>query len=201
MENIYHSPYVIQWWSDLRGRKTIAELYRQGRRGEDPVITYKRMFNLSQQQFCLEMLRGYQHLVDFDFKHALKETRPYAQTWSTRLDTLTSGWLVPKDTLEDYGFHIIPLTVGEKMPRPRVEILRKSAHGSVIWALVGIDSKGHPVYGEPGQNRLAVKDLQKLYLVVMGAPKEHKSLYQPFNEEDNITDGDAPRHYLYRLKY
>jgi hypothetical protein len=35
----------------------------------------------------------------------------------------------------------------------------------------------------------------------MGAPKEHKSLYQPFNEEDNITDGDAPRHYLYRLKY
>ncbi|MCR5818125.1 MAG: hypothetical protein K6F89_03365 [Prevotella sp.] len=201
MENIYHSPYVIQWWSDLRGRKTIAELYRQGHRGEDPVITYKRMFNMSQQQFCLEMLSGYQHLVDFDFQHARKETRSYAQTWSTRLDTLCTGWLVPKDTLEDYGFHIIPLTVGKKMPRPRVEILQKSAHGSVMWALVGIDSKGCPVYGKPGQKRLEAKDLKKLYLVVMGAPKEHKSLYQPFNEEDNITDGDAPRHYLYRLKY
>ena len=44
-ENIYHSPYVIQWWSDLHGRKSIAELFRQGKRGEDPVITYKRMYN------------------------------------------------------------------------------------------------------------------------------------------------------------
>ena len=201
MENIYHSPYVIQWWSDLRGRKTIAELYRQGRRGDDPVITYKRMFNLSQQQFCYEMLRGYQHLVDFDFKHARKETRPYAQTWSTRLDTLCTGWFVPKDTLEDYGFHIIPLTIGKKMPRPRVVTTGKTAESSVMWALVGIDNKGCPVYGEPGQNRLADKDLQKLYLVVMGAPKEHRPLYQPFNEEDKSAGDDAPRHYLYRLKY
>ena len=26
LDNIYHSPYVIQWWSDLHGRKSIAEL-------------------------------------------------------------------------------------------------------------------------------------------------------------------------------
>jgi hypothetical protein len=70
-----------------------------------------------------------------------------------------------------------------------------------MWALVGIDNKGCPVYGEPGQNRLADKDLQKLYLVVMGAPKEHRPLYQPFNEEDKSAGDDAPRHYLYRLKY
>ena len=81
LENIYHSPYVIQWWSDLHGRKSIAELYRQGKIGEDPVMTYKRMYGLSQQQFCDEMFRGYQHLVNFDFKHARKETRKYA--WNT----------------------------------------------------------------------------------------------------------------------
>ena len=34
LDNIYHSPFVIQWWSDLHGRKSIAELYpRQDRRG------------------------------------------------------------------------------------------------------------------------------------------------------------------------
>ena len=26
MDNIYHSPYVLQWWSDLHGRQFIAEL-------------------------------------------------------------------------------------------------------------------------------------------------------------------------------
>ena len=48
MDNIYHSPYVLQWWSDQHGRKFIAELFRQGKIGEDPVDTYKRMNNLTQ---------------------------------------------------------------------------------------------------------------------------------------------------------
>ena len=43
MDNIYHSPYVLQWWSDLHGRQFIAELFRQGVIGEDPVMTYKRI--------------------------------------------------------------------------------------------------------------------------------------------------------------
>ena len=43
LENIYHSPYVIEYWSMKRGLPFIAELYRQGKRGEDPVMTYKRM--------------------------------------------------------------------------------------------------------------------------------------------------------------
>ena len=75
LDNIYHSPFVIQWWSDLHGRQSIAELYRQGKIGEDPVMTYKRLYGLSQDDFNREMLRGYQHLVNFDFKHARKETQ------------------------------------------------------------------------------------------------------------------------------
>lgn len=180
MENIYHSPYVIQWWSDRHGRKSIAELFRQGRIGEDPVMTYKRRWSMTQKQFCLEMLQGYQHLVDFDFQHARQETRPYAQTWHTRLDTLRSGWLMPKDTLEDYGFHIIPLTVGKKIARPQVE------GKNVVWALVGIDAEGRCVYGEPLQKRLPVTRLEKLYLVVMGAPEKHQM--------------HSSRRYPYRLK-
>lgn len=148
LENIYHSPYVIQWWSDLHGRTSIAELYRQGRRGEDPVMTYKRMYNMSQQQFCEEMLEGYKHLVDFDFKHARQETRPYACTWSTPLDTLKGGWLQPKTKLEDYGFHIIPLPTSKR--KPKIQI--KGEH--VMWDLVAVEGK--------------------YYLVVMGAPKEHQ---------------------------
>lgn len=180
MENIYHSPYVIEWWSELHGRKSIAELFRQGRIGEDPVMTYQRMWAMTQSQFCREMLSGYQHLVDFDLKHARQETRPYAQTWQTRLDTLRGGWLVPKDTLEDYGFHIIPLPIGKKTVRPQID------GRNVMWALVGIDESGRCVYGEPCQNRLPAARLEKLYLVVMGAPEEHLM--------------GSERRYPYRLK-
>jgi hypothetical protein len=150
MENIYHSPYVIQWWSDLHGRKSIAELYRQGRRGEDPVMTYKRMYKMSQQQFCEEMLEGYKHLVNFNFKHAHKETRPYACTWSTSLDTLKGGWFQAKTTLEDYGFHIIPLPKTKRIPKIQVK------GDCLLWDLVAVEGKN--------------------YLVVMGAPKEHQML-------------------------
>ena len=150
LENIYHSPYVIQWWSDLHGRESIADLYRQGRRGEDPVMTYQRMYNMSQQQFCREMFEGYKHLVDFDFKHARKETRPYACTWSTPLDTLKGGWLRPKTTLEDYGFHIIPLPLTKHKPSVRIK------GQNVIWDVIDVNGN--------------------FYLVVMAAPKEHQML-------------------------
>lgn len=67
LENIYHSPYVLEYWGMKRGLPFIAELYRQGKRGEDPVITYKRMAGLDQKQFCDEMFDAYRHFINWDF--------------------------------------------------------------------------------------------------------------------------------------
>ena len=170
MENIYHSPYVIQWWSDLHGRKSIAELFRQGKVGEDPVITYKRMYNLSQPQFNDEMLLGYQHLVNFDFEHARRETRPYACTFTTGIDTLEGGWMQPKNQPEAYGFNAIPLPVSGKKVRVRLE--GKDVH----FGFVGVTDDDETLYGlkdDPVFNCPRGKTLKHLYLVVMGAPSEH----------------------------
>ena len=193
MDNIYHSPYVIQWWSDLHGRKSIARLYREGRIGEDPVITYKRVYNMTQAQFCDEMLRGYQHLVNFDFNHARAETRPYACTWSTPLDTLPGRWLRPKTTLQDYGFHIIPLPQGR-----RISVKVRGEH--LRWALVGITPDGHTIYGAPEASTLKTgkQAVARQFLVVMGAPAEHQSLYR-HSEEGPQQDGE-PRQYPYEFR-
>jgi len=174
MDNIYHSPYVIQWWSDLHGRKSIAELYRQGRRGEDPISTYKRMYHLSQDDFNLEMLRGYQHLINFDFKHARQETRPYACTFNCQLDTLDGHWLRPHHAPEAYGFNAIPLPVSKKV---RIKLQGNQVH----YAFVGVTTDGKSVYGDtdvPVFSCPKGKVLKHLYLVVMGAPKQHTSLHQ-----------------------
>lgn len=49
-----------------RGLPFIAELYRQGKRGEDPVMTYKRMTGLTQEQFCDEIFDACRHFINWD---------------------------------------------------------------------------------------------------------------------------------------
>ena len=185
IDNIYHSPYVLQWWSDLHGRQSVAELFRQGRTGEDPVQTYQRMYGLSQSQFCDELFAGYQHLVNLDFKHAWSETRPYACTWSTPADTLRGGWMLPKDTLEDYGFHIFALPDGYT-GTPKVK------GQGLLWKVVGIDSLGRSVYDAAGMKT----PLKRRFLVVMAAPATHRPLTIHFGD-----GGEPPRPRLYPYRF
>ena len=188
LDNIYHSPFVIQWWSDLHGRKSIAELYRQGRIGEDPVMTYKRLYGLSQDEFNREMLRGYQHLVNFDFKHARKETRKYACTFNTELQgtgersmKVGSGYR-PKQFPEEYGFNAILLDSLVDIQKP-VEVAVRGV--SNLHALTGVTTDDEEIYSDIDAEHFRVpagKRLKHLYLIVIGAPKEHYMIPMPTEE-------------------
>ena len=175
MDNIYHSPYVLQWWSDLHGRQFIAELFRQGVIGEDPVMTYKRMNGLSQSAFCDEIFRGYQHLVNFDFTHAYKETRQYAATFNTELETCSNGWLRPKSLPEGYGFNAIKLD-------DRVN------------GFVGITTNGESIYSDVNATSFTSngQPLKHLYLIIMGAPEHHA---------DVMTHGNTPEYKQYPYEF
>jgi len=96
--------------------------------------------------------------------------------------------------LEDYGFHIIPLST-DRAPRVRVK------GRNLLWALVGITADGKSVYGEPLSSRLPVQagQLDRLFLVVMGAPDSHRQLYR-HRGETPVAD-DALRTYPYQFKY
>lgn len=181
LDNIYHSPFVIQWWSDLHGRKSIAELYRQGRIGEDPVMTYKRMYNMSQKQFCDEMFRGYQNLVNFDFNHARKETRQYACTFDTELEG--GKWLRPKNYPEEYGFNAIKL---DDKVNLNARKFRLNLQGDNLrYGFVGITTDGQSVYSNVNATEFVVpksKRLSHLYLIVMGAPLQHHQIPMPTDE-------------------
>ena len=191
MENIYHSPYVIQWWSDLHGRKSIAELFRQGRIGEDPVSTYKRLYGMSQEAFCDEMFRGYQHLVHFDFQHARQETRPYACTFDPELEDIGKGWCRPKDMPEGYGFNAIQL---DEMVNLDATTFKVCVRGKNLrYGFVGVTTDDECLYGAVNGTTLRIpkgKQLRHLYLVVMGAPQRH--------EEVMATDTHSPEQFTYR---
>ena len=182
LDNIYHSPYVIQWWSDLHGRKSIAELYRQGRIGEDPVMTYKRMNGLSQQEFCDEMFRGYQHLVNFDFKHARRETRKYACTFGTEL-TCVDGWYRPIHYPEEYGFNAILLD--DKVDLNASSFGLQIRGENLRYGFVGITTDDEEIYGDINASSFTIpqgKRLRHLYLIVMGAPTLHEQIPMPTEE-------------------
>ena len=193
LDNIYHSPYVLEYWGTRHGLPLIAELYRQGKRGEDPVITYKRLNGLEQEEFCDEMFDACRHFVNWDFERVWRETRPYANQYTCRMTPSEGGWyrIAPENCPENYGFNAVPLS----LPRPgsvvevefRGEAGRKgynSVHPERAgwrYGFVAVTREGKSVYGETGNDTegviryVAPKDgtLTHLWLVVMGAPTEH----------------------------
>ena len=192
MDNIYHSPYVLQWWSDLHGRQFIAELFRQGVIGEDPVMTYKRMNGLSQSAFCDEIFRGYQHLVNFDFTHAYKETRQYAATFNTELETCSNGWLRPKSLPEGYGFNAIKLDDRVNLNSP---IFHLHLRGNQLrYGFVGITTNGESIYSDVNATSFTSngQTLKHLYLIIMGAPEHHA---------DVMTHGNTPEYKQYPYEF
>lgn len=178
LDNIYHSPYVIEYWAEKRGLKSVAELFRQGRRGEDPVQTYKRMYGLTQEDFNDEMFDCYSRLVNFDYDHARNETRRYACTFSTPLDTLSNGWMQPAGCIpEAYGFNAVVLPPVDKT----TVAFRGNNHR---YGFVGVTTEGESVYS-PAYSVLESeihfevpegKQWAHLYLIVMGAPEQHVRL-------------------------
>ena len=55
IDNIYRSPYILEYWAEKHGDQVIADLSRAGKPGDDPMMTYKDMFGMTQDQFCDEM--------------------------------------------------------------------------------------------------------------------------------------------------
>ena len=209
IDNIYHSPYVLELWGEKRGRPFIAELFRQGKVGEDPAMTYIRLTGLSQERFNDEMWHNYARLVNWDIDRVRDYTRGYTDIWHTDLVDAGSGWkrVAPGNAPENYGFNVIPVDV----PAPgktvsvdfRGEAGRKGYYtlnrNKAGWryGLVAIDSKGDAIYGDMEKVRNgkvsfttpADGGIEKLWLVVMGAPTEH---WRNVDGPDNPGDAQWP---------
>ena len=193
MENIYHSPYVLEYWGEKRGLPLIAEMYRQGKKGEDPVITYKRMTGLNQQQFNDEIFDAYRHLITYDMKRVHEVAKPYANRFTCKLDTLNDGWMLinKKNCPQNYGFNAIRLSIPK--PGKKVTVSFKGIAGAEgfskvnidkagwRYGFVGVKQDGTPIYGDvsvKANGQISFKtpkgeSLNYLWLVVMGAPSEH----------------------------
>ena len=202
-ENIYRSPYIIEYWGMKRGLTSIGDLYRAGKRGDDPVITYKQLYHLSQSTFCDEMYDAVCHIVNLDYPRCWSLTRPYACQMSTELDTLGDGWYAPKasNVPENYGFNVIPLAMPEKGRRVTVSFCTTVPveQGGFRCGFVVVNRDGHSVYSPmrtlSSKSKLAKmsfklgSDASKVFLVVMAAPADHQP---PFRRRRPVAMPDDP---------
>lgn len=215
--NIYHSPYVLEYWGMKRGLPIIGELFRQGKKGDDPVITYKEVTGLNQTQFCDEMFDACRYQINMDFDRVWDETRPYTNQFKTKLNNLSEGWyqISVEQCPENYGFNAIELEVPPKgstvsanfkgLTKAEGYSIQKPDKAGWRYGFVAVTEEGKSVYGtmekaSEGKAALTLpadKALSHLWFVVMGAPAEHWMNPQPQRDEAPEADAQWP----YKVKF
>ncbi|MBP5770768.1 MAG: hypothetical protein J6W75_05340 [Bacteroidaceae bacterium] len=189
----YACCYIQDWWCMKHGRDFIGRLWREANKPEDPVETYKRMNNLTQEQFCDEMMEGYMRMATWDIdgvrdraKHRIGQHKTFLEQVSGTKDT----WQSDVDhCIQNYGYAIINMNV----PKANSEV---KAHfqglaGADGWkkvnvnragwryAFVAYTTTGERIYGDIQHDKEGVAKLtiparcSRLFFVVMGAPTQH----------------------------
>ena len=190
-KNMYNSPYVLEYWSEKHGKEFFGNLCRATQKGDDPVMTYKRMNSLSQDQFNDEMFDACRRFITWDLKRIEKVARPYANQHQSYLTDAGDGWyrIAPSNCPQNYGYNGIKLKVpkaGTKVVLSfegiagadgynkvkidkagwRYGFVASLKDGNRVYSSVNKDAKGTATFKVPDNT-------EYLWLVVMGAPTEH----------------------------
>lgn len=192
-ENIYHSPYIIEFWGEKHGLPFIAELFREGKIGEDPVDTYIRLTGMSQESFNDEMWSNCARLANFDIDRVRSYTRQLTTSWNTRFNDAGDDWqrVAQNNAPECYGFNIVPMNVpgsGEILKvkfRGEADADGYRTHSKQFagwrYGIVAVDEDDNCFYGEmkgdtEGELLYKVPEdrkIRRLWLIVTGAPTKH----------------------------
>ncbi len=203
--NIYHSPYVLEYWSMKRGKTVIGELFRHGRRGEDPASTYMRLYNVDVQQMSDEMYDCYSRLQTFDFPRVKDCHRKFAGEMSTPM-TKGEQWMPQTENIPGtWGFNVVdlPIPADGKKISVKFEGLGDKTTDDYRYGIVAIDKNGNADYGQMMRgfkgkvSYQPTADTKKVVLVVVGCPK---SEYKPTSGNPYQRKQEQKMHtYNYKL--
>lgn len=196
IENIYHSPYVLEYWAMKHGDTVIADLFREGKRGEDPASTYMRMFNLNIDDMSNEMTDCYSRLVAFDFPRVKDSHKKFTGEISCKVNTATQGKkriITPLEGKEPqtWGFNVVPLSYDKKEKKLAITFsgTNSSANAAYKTRLVNIAPNGEIHYSDiqsgAKQTYRAPHPSGAYYLIVVGCPATTYSPYTFDNEKDD----------------
>lgn len=189
--NQYHSPYVLEYWSNKHGIDFIGKLWRQAVKGEDAVMAYKRMTSMDQKMFNDEMFDAARRFITWDMKRIEKVSGAYANQHFSTLNAAGDGWyrIAASNCPQNYGYNGIKLKVPAAGTKVKMDFkgiagdkdFRAIHVEKAGWryGFLAVKEDGSRVYSETfskakGKAKFVVPSNTKyLWLVVSGAPTEH----------------------------
>lgn len=189
--NMYHSPYILEYWSNKHGLDFIGKLWGGAQEGEDAVMAYKRITEIDQATFNDEIFDAACRFITWDMTRIDDVAKPYRNQHSCKLNPVDDGWFrIDKSRCpQNYGYNGIKLEVPDE---GKVVMLRfKGIAGAEGFNTINTDKAGWRYgfvaygidgsrkYGEVNSSSNGVvefkvpKNTQYLWLVVCGAPTEH----------------------------
>lgn len=177
-ENMYHAPFVLEYWGYLHGLTYMADMFRGGKAGEDFTQTYMRMYNVDVQRMGDELLDCYSRLITFDFPDKRKESIRYACELQSEMTDTLNGWKKPVNVPETYGFNVdeIMLPPVGKTVKVQFRGLPQNDNIGYRYGLVAVDKNNKATYlGTHSSSKMTLSytnpgNIKKLYLVVVGCP-------------------------------
>ena len=210
-ENMYHSPYVLEYWSEKYGKQFIADLWRSARKRHDVVAVYEDMKGIDDAAFGQEMLDAARHFMTYDMPQVRSVMKPYANRHSSTLQPADEdGWqrIADDRVPQQYGYNGISLNVPDAGQTVTVSVKGVFNPGRTTYAesdeyvrnaawsfgLVGVKQDGSCIYSETavstiGRNGTVSitaplgEPLSYLWLVVVPTPSKHQDVL-----EENAAD-------------
>jgi hypothetical protein len=216
----YANYFLPDYWTYKRGLDFTGRLWRESRRPEDPVETYKRLTSITQVQFNDEIYEHAVRLTTWDLPAIQSYGANYIDSRAQVKMTSASGgfWQVDSSVcIENYGYNSIKLIAPTQATTVSVKfqgIIGTSGFRSVNptrggwrYGFVALCKDGARVYSAMGAAHYANNtnpdqslsfdcpaNCSKLWLVVSGAPQEH---WHHAWDDNNSND----EHWPYQVRF
>ncbi|MCR5132107.1 MAG: DUF4859 domain-containing protein [Prevotella sp.] len=202
-ENYYHQYY----WCQLHGQDFVGRLWMATKGKEDPVDTYKRITERTQDEFCDDMFEYARRCPTWDMDGIRELGKNYRDRFSTRIQDNEEGWIEPQpgNCPENYGFNVMRMTVPNGATTVSVRFrgeAGKEGYRALNTELAGwrygfvaLGRGDKRTYSEIGRAKEGTLDFdvpegtRNLWFVAMGAPTEH---FHHVWDDNNDNDEQWP---------
>lgn len=218
-DNQYHSPYVLAFW-EYKHLNMVSKLWQGNRTvdNQDPVQTYKRINDLTQEQFNDEMYEGVCRFVTWDIPTLKDANAHHIDKHQYKLAEVspTKFKADPNTCPQNYGYNCIKLKAPAAGKTVTIDFkgnvnlsgykIKNGPYKGWRYGFVALKENGERIYGEMNKEEskritftVPEGGIKNLWVVVMGAPTTHWKCVDgeeygwPYEFSLNGTTLDTPK--------
>lgn len=191
-DNAYHSPYVLIYW-EYKHPMMVSRVWKENTTGvTDPVETYKRLNNLTQEQFNDDMFESASRFVTWDIPHMKEANAKHIDKHQYKLKEISASKFQahPETCPQNYGYNCIKLKAPIAGKTVTIDFkgnvglngykIKNGTYKGWRYGFVALKENGERIYGEMNKEdskritfTVPEGGIKYLWFVVMGAPTTH----------------------------